>query len=219
MDENTLKHIAQQLRKPEGEGGKQVGQKMNSGNKYINQWTIEQLNVSTNDNILEIGMGNGFFVKDILSVDNSVRYTGCDFSQLMVEEASEMNKQFIEKGRAQLFLSTADKLPFKDETFNKVFTVNTIYFWEDPKKVLSEFRRVLKPEGKLIISLRPESEMKNYPFVKHGFTLYGKNDVQELLSKNSFTVTNTIEKKEPDQEINGHKVKVETLIVCAEKKL
>ncbi|MBK7811139.1 MAG: hypothetical protein IPI50_07870 [Saprospiraceae bacterium] len=63
MDEQTLKEIAKQLRQPSGEFATQVGQKMNEGNLHINLNTIEALNLQKGDHILEIGMGNGFFVK------------------------------------------------------------------------------------------------------------------------------------------------------------
>jgi ubiquinone/menaquinone biosynthesis C-methylase UbiE len=217
MDEDALKLIAKHLQKPEGEIGKQTGVKMNAGNKLMNQASIEQLQVSPHDRVLEIGMGNGFFVKDILSIDPSISYAGCDFSDIMIVEAEKMNQEYIEKGQAQFFLTNADKLPFMDGTFNKIVTVNTIYFWKNPEEVLAEFKRVLQPNGKLIIGLRPKSQMKNYPFVKYDFNLFSKEEVAELLSKNDFDVTSILEKEEPDQEINGKKVKVAFMVVCAER--
>lgn len=72
MDEETLKAIADQLRQPTGEYAIQVGEKMNEGNLHINLNTFEVLNLVAGDNILEIGMGNGFFVKNILSTDNTI---------------------------------------------------------------------------------------------------------------------------------------------------
>lgn len=217
MDEETLKVIASQLRKPSGEHAIQVGEKMNEGNLHINKNTIEVLAPAANDLIMEIGMGNGFFVKDILSVDSSIRYTGCDFSEDMVREANVINKVFIDSSQAEFHVASADNLPFAPESFSKVFTVNTLYFWEDKELVLSEIRRVLKPKGRVIISIRPKAVMKDYPFVKYGFDMFDKNDLANLLSENGFTVEDIIEKEEPEQEINGEMMPVETLIVQAQK--
>src|SRR5690349_11633365 len=90
------KTLACQLRHPEGELGIKVGENMNKGNRLMNVETIRQLQVADNDNILEIGMGNGFFVKDILGAAENVRYSGCDFSETMIKEASVLNKEFFE---------------------------------------------------------------------------------------------------------------------------
>jgi len=214
---NTFQLIAEQLKKPAGEMGKQVGEKMNAGNQLINEWTIEKLNPSPNDKILEIGMGNGGFVNGILSVDPSIIYYGCDISELMIEEASKLNERLIDKKQAEFILATADYLPFEDASFNKVFTVNTIYFWDDPSKELSEIHRVLENNGKLVISVRPKSIMLTYPFSQYGFKLFSKDDLVKLLSDNHFRIIETIEKTEPDQEVNGNIIKVESLIVSAER--
>ena len=64
-----MQDMAAQLKKPEGELGRQVGQMMNKGNEVINKWTNDVLELQPNDNVLEIGMGNGYFVKDVLQAD------------------------------------------------------------------------------------------------------------------------------------------------------
>ena len=217
MDEETLKAIADQLRQPTGEYAIQVGEKMNEGNLHINLNTFEALNLVAGDNILEIGMGNGFFVKNILSTDNTLRYTGCDFSEIMVDEACKKNEIFIASGQAQFYLADAKDLPFEKETFDKVFSINTIYFWENPQIVLAEIWRVLKPKGQVTISLRPKSIMEHYPFVKYGFKMFAKEDLKELMSKNNFTVVDIIEKEEPEIELNGELTKTATLLIRAEK--
>ena len=101
MGLNDLKTVAEQLRKPHGALGKQAGEMMNKGNALMNLVAIEQLEINTNDNILEIGMGNGFFVRHILANDNNVQYDGCDFSDLMVEEAIIRNEDYVGKGQAR----------------------------------------------------------------------------------------------------------------------
>ncbi|MBK7232040.1 MAG: class I SAM-dependent methyltransferase [Saprospiraceae bacterium] len=217
MDEQTLKEIAKQLRQPSGEFATQVGQKMNEGNLHINLNTIEALNLQKGDHILEIGMGNGFFVKNILSTDHSIKYTGCDISEAMVAESSKQNETWIASGQAHFQLADANELPFDPSSFNKVFSINTLYFWDPPQKVLAEIWRVLKPLGQVIISIRPKSIMEHYPFVKYGFKVYSKEDLRELIENNHFKVIEIIEKDEPEVEINGELTKTATLLIRAEK--
>ena len=217
MDEQTLQHLASQLRKPAGDEGIKTGHWMNKGNASIYHDALKVLHAQALDNILEIGMGNGFFVKDVLETDPSIQYTGCDFSEVMVEEAKKINADWIDKKRAQFVFNDASSLPFGNHTFNKIFTINTIYFWEDKIKILNEINRVLQPGGKLIIGLRPKHLMKNYPFVKYGFNMFSKEDVSELLTKNGFSGIRMFENKEPDLEINGEVMKTENLVVEATK--
>jgi ubiquinone/menaquinone biosynthesis C-methylase UbiE len=217
MDEEKMKSIAQQLRKPQGEFATRVGEMMNEGNLHMNQYAIEALHVRENDRILEIGMGNGFFVKEIVTAAPGVRYVGCDFSEAMIKEAGERNAALVESGQAGFFLANADQLPLKNETFDKIFTVNTLYFWEDPVVTLAEFARVLQPDGELLIVIRPKSVMENYPFTKYGFNMFSMEEVVALLTANAFTVTEVIEKKEPVVEIDGQQMQAETLIVRAKK--
>ena len=215
--EDQLKAIASQLRRPHGADGRKVGEKMNEGNALINKFAIEALDVHPNDTILEIGMGNGFFVKDILMVHSTVTYIGCDFSDLMVEEAILRNEVFIESGQAAFYQAKANALPVDNERVDKLFNVNAIYFWDDPAVVLKEIRRVLKPGGKLIIAVRPKRLMKELPFVKYGFKIYDREDLRVLLEANQFRVTKIEEKDEPPQDFNGTKMKLGSLICTAIK--
>lgn len=217
MDENILRFMAQQLRKPEGEVGKQVGVQMNIGNKLMNEWTIEELKAAPGDNILEIGMGNGTFIESILSVDNSIKYTGCDYSGLMIEEASRINDKFVKNGQAKFFHTDADDLPFGDNIFNKIFAINTIYFWEKPSRELAEIKRVLKPGGRFYVTIRPKSVMQVLPFVQYGFIMYSEEELVKLLEANQFRISSVIVKDEPEQESNGQIFKLKTAIACAIK--
>ncbi len=218
MDEQQLEQTAKQLRKPHGEDGVKIAEFMNKGNRSINLDTISILNPEPNDNVLEIGMGNGFFVSEIVSKHHGITYTGCDFSELMVEESKKMNADLITKGRVDFILSDIASLPFADNSFNKIFTINTIYFWEDENVVLQEIKRVLKPNGKFIIGLRPKHKAEKYPFIKYGFKLFAKDDIAKLFDDNGITLSQVIENHEPDFDMNGEIMQMENLIVEGMKK-
>src|SRR5690606_27050094 len=172
-----------------------------------------------NDHILEIGMGNGFFVKDITGSDQSIKYTGCDFSQAMIKEASNINKEFIKKGQVEFHLANAEELSFKNEVFDKVLTINTLYFWDDIPQVFNEIKRVLKPKGVLVITIRPKEEMDNYPITKYGFKTFSKADLTTLLAENGFKVVNAFEREEAEREFADIKMKDKFIIVKASKVL
>lgn len=209
------KTLAAQLRQPEGSLGIKVGENMNKGNRLMNLETIKQLEISDNDHILEIGMGNGFFVGEILSAAKNVMYTGSDFSETMINEATELNSSLA--ANASFVLSDAHHLPFNDNTFDKVFTVNTIYFWENETDILAEVRRVLKPDGIFIVTLRPKYVMDQLPVVEHGFTTFTKDNVVNLLAENSFETIYHSESEDVEIKFEGRSVKNAFLVIKARK--
>ena len=166
MDEETARGIAQLLRKPEGEYAIEVGKKMNEGNAFINHKTFEFISIQPGDHLLEVGMGNGFFVKDILGKNRSIKYTGIDYSPEMVRQANDYNAKFIESDVVDFHLGNVNEMPFENDTFNHVFSINTIYFWDDHKAALSEIKRVLKTNGVLTLFLKTKSQYEGLRFCK-----------------------------------------------------
>lgn len=217
MNEEEAKALAKQLRQPEGEMGIMVGQRMNEGNQYMNLHTIEKLDPQEGENLLEIGMGNGFFVKEIVSKHPSIKYTGCDFSKLMVEESIKNNQELVTTGRVFFIHTTAESLDFEKDHFDKIFTINTLYFWEDPSKVLAELRRVLKPNGTLFITIRPKNYMQHFGFTKYGFQMYSSEEAKQLLNTCGFKVIDMVEKTDPPIDWFGTQLEPESLIIIAKK--
>ena len=213
MSQPDFQLIAQQLRQPQGDMGRQMGERMNDSNAFINQLAISHLHLLPHSHILEIGMGNGFFVSAILGQSDTLTYTGCDFSETMVDEATRRNQVFVEQGKARFQVATAARLPFDANTFDVVFTINTLYFWENPSAELLAIRRVLKPGGQLLIGIRTKESMTRMPFTQYGFRLYDGWEVVELLTANGFSVNPLIERDEPLQVVAGQPVEMKTVLV------
>lgn len=213
MELPDFKIVAEQLRKPHGEFGLAIGENMNVSNTYMNKLAIDCLNISENDFVLELGMGNGKFVSDILSKHESVKYIGRDFSDVMVAEAKKINAEWVKGGRAKFYEGVADTLSWDTKTFSKILTVNTIYFWQKPEIELREIKRVLTDDGLFVIGIRPKEIMIKLPFTQFGFTLYSQQELKNLLEKNGFSVIDTVLRNEPPFEVNGQQMELESLII------
>jgi len=209
--------IAAQLRQPHGEDGVQVGNMMNKGNRMLYERVFSFFNLANGAHIVEIGMGNGAFVKEVLSFGENLKYSGCDFSELMVTEAKRNNDGV---NSAEFILTDASKLPFEDSSIDCLFTLNTIYFWEDKPAALKEFCRVLKPEGHLLIGMRPKRNMGTFGFTQYGFDMLENEEVESLLNQCSFKVLDILDQPEAGSEFEfeGEILKVESLIFSAVKK-
>ena len=165
----TPKELAEHLRQPNGETGTQVGLQMNKSNRHICLNSYQILNPQNGNQVLEIGMGNGFFVNNLINMANNLKYTGVDFSATMVKEANLLNKELIDKGTVIFEEASIDKLPFEDNSFDSITTVNTLYFWPQPTNNAKELSRVLRPNGKLLIAYRSKDCMDQLELAKHGF--------------------------------------------------
>lgn len=194
--------LAKHLRQPKGETGKQIGLEMNKSNLHICINSYKILAVKNDNHILEIGMGNGFYIKDLLQMATNLKYTGVDFSPTMLSEASEINKRFTTTAQVSFKQASIEALPFPDNSFDCISTTNTIYFWPQPKENIKELIRVLKPGGKLLLAYRSKSCMDQLELAKHGFEKYERKDVEALLNDANFKEVRTQMIKEPALEFD-----------------
>lgn len=213
--EEDYKNIAAQLRKPNGEFGTIIAENMNTGNLDMNLNAIKYLDISDHQRILEIGMGNGFFVKNILSSANSVRYIGCDYSEDMVSLSEIVNRSFVENETAQFFHTSAHKLPVQDHSIDSLFTVNTLYFWDDHDAILTEIKRVLTSNGKFVVAIRPEEVMELYPPTKYDFDFYSMADAKNLLLEHGFEILESHEFEEKPVIQDGQSFPPKHVIIVA----
>lgn len=202
-DNLSKQEFARHLRKPSGDEGKEVGKQMNKGNQYICLNSYKVLNPKPNSVILEIGMGNGFFTNDLLSLNHNLEYIGLDFSQTMVNEAIRLNQELINSRKASFINGSIENLPFDDNSMDYVTTTNTVYFWPDLIKNASEIYRVLKPHGKILIAYRPKELMDKVEVSNYGFNKYTKDEIENLLVKTGFNQVSTKEISEPDLDFDG----------------
>eukprot|EP01012_Entosiphon_sulcatum_P032752 TRINITY_DN41605_c0_g1_i1.p1 TRINITY_DN41605_c0_g1~~TRINITY_DN41605_c0_g1_i1.p1 ORF type:complete len:222 (-),score=35.17 TRINITY_DN41605_c0_g1_i1:665-1330(-) len=213
--EADLKNIARQLSCPEGEHGIKTGEMMHASNIGMTSSAIDALNLQDNDSVLEIGHGNGGHIAQLLSKAENLRYYGADISETIIAEADKINQDFIERGIVHLNLTGGNNLPFENNQFDKVFTVNTIYFWPNPGEYLKEIRRTLKPNGAFALCFADKTFMQNLPFTPYGFTLYEVEKVKELLEDAGFTIKNIFKKLEQVQSKTGEQLEREYYVVVA----
>lgn len=179
--------MAAQLRKPNGWFGSVVMSRMlNRVNRKIIATTLDLLEVQPGNAVLEIGFGGGIALKLLLRQSRDTRVTGIDLSTDMVALAQRKFRRDIQSGRVSVQRGDITQLPFPDVSFDRVFTINTAYFWPEPARGAAELCRVLKPGGRAAISIRSKDRMGKSAITQYNFRLYSAEDVVDLMRAAGF---------------------------------
>jgi len=133
-----FKAMARQLRKPSGAMGNKIGEMMNKANAFLYDFAFDCMKIKPGEAILEIGFGNGNFFEKVFAKADGLQLSGIDFSETMVKGATKKNQSLITSGKLQLQHGSSDLLPFADNSFDTVFCINVVYFWDTPQTHLQE---------------------------------------------------------------------------------
>jgi SAM-dependent methyltransferase len=212
------KAVASQLRCPEGEAGIETGKRMEESNTGMIYASIDTMKLKGGEHIMEIGFGNGAHIDYLFQQAGNVIYTGIDMSQVMLDETIKNNAGHIDNGTVVLALIDGKNIPFETNSFDKIFTVNTIYFWENPVEYATEILRVLKPGGSFCVAFGDKEFMKNLPFTAFGFTLYHAPDVIQVLTAAGFDTCELKTSTEVFRFSNGDEMQRTYHIVVAQAK-
>lgn len=113
--------------------------------------------------VLEIGVGTG---KNLQYYNyKKVNLTGIDISKGMLSKAKE--KAEMNNYPVKLQLANAEKLPFNNNSFDYIIATFVLCSIPNPIKALTEMKRVLKKEGKIILLEHLLSKNKLIEFIEH----------------------------------------------------
>jgi ubiquinone/menaquinone biosynthesis C-methylase UbiE len=194
MEKEDLIKLAQHLANPRGKEGIETGEMMHSTNIGMTLESIKALLIEDHETILEIGHGNAAHVKHIINKARNVRYTGIDISETMHYEARRLNQEY--QDQVDFVWYEGKRLSFADQTFDKIFTVNIVYFWEEPVEYLNEIYRVMKNHGTFVLTFGQKDSMEKLPFTQFGFRLYSTDEMEETVSKSHFKRMKISEREE-----------------------
>lgn len=136
--EQELRELESQLSCPKGKIGIKVGNNMNETNMSMIEDSISYLDMNDNNVVLELGFGNCKHLNKLLSASYNVQYYGLEISETMLAEAQKINSD----NAAKLNLYDGRNIPFRDDSFDRIVSVNTIYFWEDAIKLIKEIENI-----------------------------------------------------------------------------
>lgn len=180
-------YIGSQFGNPRGFIGKICCVIMNVINKKMYRRTVALIDAQSDDKVMDIGYGNGYFLRYLYQKTKADLY-GIDISEDMLKLATKRNKDAAKHGKLHLRIGDCCDLIYDDNTFFAVSSINTVYFWRDTVKGLSEIYRVLKPGGAFYNVVYTREFLDRLEYTKKGFKKFGAEQLADLGKRAGFDI-------------------------------
>jgi ubiquinone/menaquinone biosynthesis C-methylase UbiE len=180
--------IARQSAHPRGFLGHIVARVMALDTAKVNRQMLERLEPKPGERILELGCGHGRALRPVAErVAPGGVAVGIDPSEVMCGVARHHARRALAAGHARVAAGYSDHLPEPDASFDKAFSVHTLYFWPDLARGLRELRRVLKENGELWLAFHSsDNEEIAAELPPSVYTLRSRDEVRVALSDAGF---------------------------------
>lgn len=115
--------------------------------------TLDEVEIAPGDAVLDIGCGTGVLLESLARAGTPAR-TGTPVRLYGIDASTQMLAVARRRlaGLAPLTGGAAEALPFADGSFDWLISTNVFHYFRDPDRVLAEMRRVLKKDGRLVIT-------------------------------------------------------------------
>ena len=120
------------------------GEEMEDHHLPITEPVLPLMGLKPNESILDIGCGSGWLCRKIARLVPKGRVVGIDIAPEMVlraraDSGDYANLNFLE--------GAADRVPCEGESFSKIISVESAYYWPDPAACVKEMFRLLGNGG------------------------------------------------------------------------
>ena len=141
-------------------------------------------NLGSNSSLLDVGCAKGFMLYDLSLAIPNIKIAGIDISEYAISNAIEEVKPFLS-------VANAMSLPFDDNSFDVVISINTVHNLdrEECAKALQEIERVSKGKSFITVDAYRNEEEKNRMFAWNltAKTIMSVEEWKEFFDKNGYT--------------------------------
>lgn len=134
--------------------------------------------------IADLGCGSGMILCEVLTMKPSWKGCGLDISCAAVNYAQRLAEHKKVSGRTEFRTGNIAELPFENNSLDLAIASEVIEHMPDPESVIKEIARVLKPCGKLILTMPVESHTP-----AHIHSLNSADELKQLCERAGLTVS------------------------------
>ena len=129
------------------------GEQMERHHLDITEKTIRHMELRPGERVLDLGCGAGWATRLLARLvgegpEGHGQVIGIDISDEMIRRARGASKDF---DNVMFVVGSAEKIPWEENFFDKVLSVESFYYYPDQDRALNELFRVMAPRGRLFI--------------------------------------------------------------------
>ena len=129
------------------------GEKMERHHLNITEKTIRVMDLRPGERVLDLGCGSGWATRLLARMvaegpEGFGQVVGVDVSDEMIRQARGASKDFE---NILYVWGSAEKIPWEENFFDKVLSVESFYYYPNQDRALNELFRVMAPRGRMFI--------------------------------------------------------------------
>jgi ubiquinone/menaquinone biosynthesis C-methylase UbiE len=124
------------------------GEAMERHHWRITEKTIARMEIEPAHRILEVGCGDAWASRLLASLVPDGAVVGIDVSDEMIRLGREKSG---EHENLMLTPGTADDVPWAEDYFDRVLSIESAYYWPSPERAAREIFRVTAYEGRIFV--------------------------------------------------------------------
>jgi SAM-dependent methyltransferase len=122
-----------------------AGARMEEAHGFAGRKVLDRLSIGYDESFIDLGCGNGWATRYVAEKVPTIGLcVGVDGSPELIKEARGL---FAGKFPVKFLVAPMEDVPFGEGSFNHAFSMEAIYYTEDPARALRSIWRVLKPGG------------------------------------------------------------------------